>query len=624
MAMPVYTLAPNPHWVIIDNFSKLPNGAAIYTYRSLAPSQFKPAFEDAAGMIPYGQPITGFGNGTMPPIFWEFDPNNPNETYYIRVYDSANPTTQNFLWDFDGLSGASGSGGGVIVTNNDIENLVVNGAFYRNIGTQATLSSMLTLAPSNNAGYVSNPANGNGPTGPDIVFAKSNTTATDTITFPLFSPVGIQSLVPDVTPVNYFHYECTGAGTGETYKYVQFPICQNIQNLSGATVSVKIWARCNSGNTNLGLTFRQFFGDGGSPSPDNTLIVSGAPLPLTNNWQLFTFNAITLPSATIGGTLGKCGNDALFLQVTLPLSALTNIDFVKPSVYLGPVVPTIDFHSYDQIDALINTPRTGDIRTTINSFLPGWVQMNDGTIGNKDGGGDSNATARDNNDTFPLFNLIWSIFNSSPTLQALAPMFTSAGSPTTYGASAIADFTVYNQLSLTRNLGRVMAGALPVSVSQSFTSAANVLTVSSTASFITGAPVIVTGGSLPAGLAAGTTYYAIVLTLTTMSLATTPANAIAGSPVITFGAGSGTVTIPAHGLGSFLGEELHQLIQNELPSPITANINTQSGIQAGAGGPINPIGAGASSSVTLTLSGTPNQGHNTMQPTVFMNVFIKL
>src|SRR6266404_5291344 len=158
----VYTIAPNPHWVIIDNFSKLPDGAAIYTYSSLQPSTFKPAFQDPAGTIPYGQPIVGFGNGTMPPIFWKFDDSNPSDTYYIRVYDSADPTTQQFLWDFDGLSGSSGGGGGVITQVIDIENLVINNVFYRNIGNQAGSPSLpvtLTLAPSNNAGFVNDPNN---------------------------------------------------------------------------------------------------------------------------------------------------------------------------------------------------------------------------------------------------------------------------------------------------------------------------------------------------------------------------------------------------------------------------------------------------------------------------------
>src|SRR6185369_2907575 len=267
----VYTIQPNPHWVIIDNFSRLPNGAAIYTYSSLNPSVFKPAFQDEAGSVAYGQPIVGFGNGTMPPMFWEFDDTAPDDLYYIRVYDSDDPATQNFLWDFDGLSGATSGGGGVVTSNNDIQNLITNGEFYRNAGTITPVPVFSILAPSNNAGFVGNLADPNGPASPDIIFAKNNNTATDTISFPNVpdvDPPGIASLAPNPTPPQYFNYTCSGAGAAETYKYLQLPIGQGLQNFSGQTVSIKIFMRLNSGTNNVSLTLRQFFGNGGSPTAD--------------------------------------------------------------------------------------------------------------------------------------------------------------------------------------------------------------------------------------------------------------------------------------------------------------------------------------------------------------------
>lgn len=445
-----FSIAPNPHWVIIDNFSKLPNGAAIYTYSSLNPSQFKPAFQDAGGTIPYGQPITGFGNGTMPPIFWSFDSDNPDDTYYIRVYDSADPTVQNFLWDFDGISGSSGGGGGTVTTNNSIKNLISNGQFYRNAGTISPVSTFQVLAPSNNAGYVGNLADSSGPAAPDIIFAKNNTTSTDAISFPLFTPIGLSDLAPNPTPIQYFKYACTGAGSGETYKYLQLPIVQGLQNLSGATISIKIYARLNSGDDNVTLTLRQFFGNGGG-SPDVITPISGIA-DLDTTWQSFIFNSIVVPSIA-GKTLGSCGNDGLFLQINMPLSpALINFDCVLAAVYVSPSVSNVDFNTNDQTDSIISLPRTGDIRISLNSFFPfGWVTMNDGTIGSAA----SNATTRANLDTFPLFDLIWRTFQSS---QTLAPMLTSASAPVAYGASSFADFAANNQLTLTVQAGRVIAG----------------------------------------------------------------------------------------------------------------------------------------------------------------------
>lgn len=535
MATPVFTIEPNPHWVIIDNFSKLPDGAAIYTYRSLDPSTFKPAFQDAAGTIPYGQPIVGFGNGTMPPIFWEFDPNNPTDTYYIRVYDSADPTTQQFLWDFNGLSGGGGGGGGgTIITAYNIENLVVNNIFFRNIGNQAgspSLPTLITLAPSNNAGFVGNAGNASGSPAPDIIFAKNNTTSTDQLNFTSFTPLGIHALPGgQITPEIYVNYQCTGAGAGETYKYVQFPIYQGLEALSSQPVTVVIYARCNSGDTTLNLSWRLFFGDGGAPSAD-ILIPVGAPITLNNTWQVFTIPSVT-PDAT-GGTAGSCGNGGLFLQVNYPLSpSLTNIDFIKPAMYLGTIAPGVDFVSHDEIDAIVNSPRTGDVRVTLNNFMPyGWVPMNDGTIGDAA----SNSTTRANIDTFPLFSLIWNLFVGN---QALAPMFTAGAVPTAYGASAVADFTANRQISLTLEAGRVMAG-------------------------------------------------------------------VSGS----------------HLIGTTVGAETHTLVKSELPDPLTTTANNQN---AASGANFAAIASSGAPGTGVVANSGGNQPHSIMQPTVYMNVFIKL
>jgi len=620
----VYTIQPNPHWVIIDNFSRLPNGAAIYTYSSLNPSVFKPAFQDEAGSVAYGQPIVGFGNGTMPPMFWEFDDTAPDDLYYIRVYDSDDPATQNFLWDFDGLSGATSGGGGVVTSNNDIQNLITNGEFYRNAGTITPVPVFSILAPSNNAGFVGNLADPNGPASPDIIFAKNNNTATDTISFPNVpdvDPPGIASLAPNPTPPQYFNYTCSGAGAAETYKYLQLPIGQGLQNFSGQTVSIKIFMRLNSGTNNVSLTLRQFFGNGGSPTADFTTQVSGGPVGgLTNTWKSFIFDGIVVPSIATK-TLGTCGNDALFLQVNLPLSpSLIDIDIVLPQVFLVNVLsPTaIDFKTNDQIDSIISLPRTGDIRTSLNAFNPfGWVLMNDGTIGSSS----SNATARADKDTFPLFDLIWTTFQAR---QSVAPMYTAAGAPIAYGADSFTDFNANRQLSLTRNLGRVMAGAVPTAISQSFTNVGNIITVASTASIITGEHVLISG-TIPTPLVANTTYYAIILSNTTMSVASTQANAIAGTAInLTSNVAAGVVTaVPQHLIGSYIGEENHLQTIAEMPAHNHPGSTVDAGVGAGNTGFGENLFSGVThpANVASQGGGTP---FNVMQPTVFMNVFIKL
>ena len=143
------------------------------------------------------------------------------------------------------------------------------------------------------------------------------------------------------------------------------------------------------------------------------------------------------------------------------------------------------------------------------------------------------------------------------------------------------------------------------------------------------------------GVAAATTISNIVGTTITMS-----ANATATGPsavrFFAWGAGDGSTTfnVPQlqgyttagsngtlfaneNGVGLSGGEATHQLVQNELPSPITGSINSQSGIQAGGGGPIFPFGAGANSNVTITLDGTPNTPHNNIQPTKLVKKVIR-
>ena len=78
---------------------------------------------------------------------------------------------------------------------------------------------------------------------------------------------------------------------------------------------------------------------------------------------------------------------------------------------------------------------------------------------------------------------------------------------------------------------------------------ANTLTLASTTNFQTGIPVTVSStATLPTGLSTGTTYFVINKTSTTLQLATSQANAYAGTNIsITAGSGSGTFTITVSG-----------------------------------------------------------------------------
>lgn len=612
-----HSLAANPHWVVVDNFSNLPNGAVIYTYHSLNPSLYKPAFQDPGGTIPFTQPIAGLGNGTFPPIYWEFDDADPTDLYYIEVWDKVNNPGSGavMLWNFSGLTGSgTGGGGGNITTNNDVENLVVNGQFFRNVGTQTgapSIATTITLAPSNNAGFVGT-ANGanDGPVLPDIIFAKADQSASDSLNFTDF-PQGSNALTPNPTPEQFVNYTCTVAGS-EAYKYIQFPIVKGLQNLSNVNVSLKMHNRYHSGDTNITLQWRQFCGNGNNgPSGDVITPIGALNFGVVpNTWTVSQFTSVNIPSIA-ALTIGNLKNDALFLQIKIPASVLINFDFILPSVYVGTVTSDTDFHTLDEVDAIVNSPRTGDIRTSINSFSPyGWVPANDGTIGSAA----SAATTRANVDTFPLYKLIWESMS-----QAFAPVTGGRG------ATAIADFTGNKPMALTRNLGRVMAGALPVAASQAFTRNVNDLDVTSSAGFYNGMAVTVSGGGLPTPLVAGTVYYAIIVSATKIALATTTANALAGTKLVLTGAGVGTIaSVYDETLGSYIGEERHLQAGNEVGSHAHA-FSTPFSDQAASrgGGGADTVTNFAAFNGTTSANAAP-VAMNIMQPTVFMNVFIKL
>ncbi len=423
-----YSLGFDPFWYIADLVGRPLAGGSMYTYRSLAKTTPKFIYQSASNNNPWPNPVIFDENGQQGPFYFAFDSATPEETYYIEVYDSSG----NLVWDLDNYiapgSGGGGSGGSVINSTN----LVVNGVFWRNTGDTANpiAATYTLLAPGCHAGLALTANNA----GPDIVFLKNNLSATDRIQFVNFTQ-GTQPLTGDVTPVQFFRYSCTGAGTGETQKCIQIPITAKIQNLTNIVVTVTLWARSSS-LSQIVLQWLQYLGDGVSVN---------APVPLgvqtlTASWTKYQFQ-VTVPDVT-AFTLGGCGNDGLFLQIQMPLSATCVVDLIEPSIFIGDKVPPNSFLVYDQIDGMLNVPRTGDIRPSYGLIPPGWVSMNDGSIGNTL----SLATNRANIDTFPLYNMLY-----TNVIDAWAPV--SGGR----SGTASTDFLANKRLTLTRQMGRAIA-----------------------------------------------------------------------------------------------------------------------------------------------------------------------
>jgi len=536
-----YLLAPIPKWVIMNNQGEAAGGAKLYTYRSLNKIQQKPVYQDAGGTIPYTNPILFDANGTQGPFYWQVDSTNLNETYYLEAYDS----DDNLLWTLDNYAPPGSGGGGNVTTYVPLKNYIGNNVFIEHIDDTGnpTNTTNLVIAPANHHGFTPdliNPVVGtNGVVGPDTRFVKNNTAATDQITFPTF-PLGSDPLIGDVTPIDYVRYQCTNSPTGETYKSFQFPICQKVNNLDNQAMTFTMWARVAVSAVTLTLYLRQYFGSGGSPSAE--VRTSVGTLPLTSTWTQFNLS-INVPN-TAGKTLGTCGDDALYLQLEMPLGTPCDVWFTKPCLFLGTINPTLTFDDYDQIDSIIQTPRTGDIKTSmLSSANKGWVAMNDGSIGSVA----SLSTTRANIDTFGLFKTIWDGVSNT-----FAPLQDSAGAPVGRGTSAVEDFNNNRRLILPRSLGRALAGA---------------------------------------------------------------------------GAGAGLTN---RVLGEFLGSENHTLTSGQMPTHHHFPTGTPDGgtpsfvVDNTSGGIALNTGGSTTSAQPTTGDEGGGEPHPIMQPTSFMNVFIKL
>ena len=444
-----YNLAPIPKWVILNNEGTAAGGAKLYTYRSLNKIEQKPVYQDPNGDIYWTNPIIFDLNGVQGPFYWEVDSDHLEETYYLEAYDAEN----NLLWTVDDYFPPSSGGGGGSTEYFPLVNYINNGVFMDNIFDSFNLAgtTYLVLAPSNHKGFTPSQLNpvvtAYGIVGPDIIFTKNNSNATDQISFPIFPlasfPINVDG---DVTPVHYCRYTCT-VPAPESFKNFQFPITQKVKNLSNQVVTFKIWAAVTATPVTISVYSLQYFGSGANASAP--LQYHAGDIPLTTTWTPY-YVSFTIPDVS-DFSLGTPGlqtdDDALFIQLGMPLDTACDVLFTKAALYLGNIEPPTEYETYDQISSVAYTFRTGDIKTSLNASAPrGWVPMNDGTIGNTGSG----ATLLAAPYTFQLYKTIW---------DAVSNTWAPISNPSGRGASAIADFLAGYTLKLPLSLGRALAGA---------------------------------------------------------------------------------------------------------------------------------------------------------------------
>lgn len=554
------------------------------------------------------------GNDVIP-FYYPYQENNQNvpEAYYVTVYsadENGNPSVLQFTRENFPFQPSNSSRGS---QNPTFRNYIINNVYWRNRGAvTVTNETDLVIAPSQHDGYV-----GNG----DIRFIKDITGATDNIQFTLMST----TLENDITPEYYLNFNCSAPQVGEAVKCIQYPVSLHVRTLQNVEATLILHAQNVSGNSNntLQILIYQYLGSGVLSQPDPILEQT---ITLSNDWERYPIS-FTFPDVDGQNlVLGDGGDDALFIRIQYPLGVTCNINHTKPQLYLSDNVPDNDFDTYDQINTVICSPRTGDFRTSLNDFAPyGWVACTGGTIGSS-----SSNSSYANQYTWPLYSLLWNKFANIQSNGSLyLPILTSAGAASTYGATAIADFSANKQLALTKTLGYVMAGGsvlnTPVTVTRSGN---NLTTVSTFNTYFTGIPILLTTtGTLPAGLSTNTIYFCIYVNSTTIQVATTYANALAGTAIVLSDAGTGTHTVNTTMAGTYFGENFHTQTTAEMPAhthPPSSGQTNFATINSNQGQVPAPGGGTQFGFPNETGSTGDGNAFNIVQQSVFYNVFLKL
>lgn len=659
--------APMLQDYLVDKDTGLPLAAGVVTlYTNFTNMFLKPWYTQQGDSLPYTyvelpNPMVLSAVGTIQdtsgndviPFFYPYTQGDAPEfeSYFITVENSNGElqfTRANFPFVAKVNPPAS-----LVATN---ENLLINNCFWRNAAlttntpfnpnTTAFFNGKITINAKNLIYGTLAPSQHDGHIMPDILYFKDTMDSVETISFNTFSAPSTQTTFPDnvllpndITPELYFNLTCATMGT-ETVRYVQIPLQLHIKSLSGFAGGYFTIEAYNAAFSNAVITAAifQFTGTGAPIQP----VVSTQQIILGSGWNKSTIN-LPIPTAQTL-TTGVGGDDALYIQIGYPTQQVFNINIALPEFYLGSPPATNSFQTYDQVNAIASSPRTGDVRTSLNKFSPyGWVPANDGTIGSSL----STATTRNSNDTWLLYNLIYTSMSDD-----LAPVTGGRTAPGNTTAAAYTDFAANKAMALTKNLGRAMIGLPPlatvtydrtitptwnnsVTSNPAGTNYVGVFTITlstTTALLYPGSPIYLTG-TMPTGgnFVANKVYYAIPArdgTATQFQLATTYDLAIAGTAIQAGAAtDNGSNLVLNYALGGAFGQKAHKQIENELATHSHPGSVAHTETVPNAGGALLIFSQKAITGFDATLAIAPDglsYPFNVVPPSTYMNVFFKL
>ncbi len=621
---PQFMISPNLQEFFIDPDTNLPmTDGNVFYYSDISRSDLKPVYllSGTAGSYSYtalpnpvplsgaGTPMDGPNGNDIRVYYYPYNAQGGLELYYIVVKDS-NGNTKLVRQAWPNISNPDEDNGAFSY------NFIRNGSFSS--WSNGTVYSGVKTGSVSTTDYLVD----------DWIYKQDDTSQVINVSRGTFIP-GDDS-VPGNPPF-YLIYEDTSSGSGlGTFNYFQ-QYFTSVQTLNDKNVTAEIWLNQAAGAAgNFSLELIQYFGTGGSPSDEVSQTVILIPTMEVGEWTRYSGTAL-LPSI-FGKTIGTNGDDKLLVNLNMPLNQTAKVYICKARLEEGLIIAGSQEISNDDIARQTNTLslqanfKTGDVKPTIRAVSdPGWLLMDDTTIGNPSSGATHIAFSY-----FALFSLLW---NNIHDVQ-WAPIFTSAGVISTYGANALADWNANKRLSLTKTLGRVLASAGQAHVSTTFTVDAldDILFISDSSSFYTGVPVTVSStGTLPSPLIAGTTYYVVNLTSTTISLANTAAEAADFTLIDITTVGTGTLTITINYTnwlpGQYIGEENTSTTIGNMPKHNHPG-STTAIPESSTLGPGSSFVVGSNATVgTLTTTVAVQGGSlplNNIQPTTYLRTMIKL
>lgn len=296
-----YSLQPDPQWRFFTLTGEIASGCKMYTYQAANHAVAKTIYQDPDGDTPWPNPVVFDSTGASGPFYWADD-----EPYYIVIEDA----NGNVLWTEDDFP-TNAENFPVQETANGTN--YIQNAQFRLFPVQSYSSPVPSSISALAFGGWS--------------FSKTNTTATDTLSFQRF--ILGQTTVPN-NPVYYLNYACTGAGSGETTKDIIYTI-PDVGTFSNQEINLQLEGQ-SSTSSSIEILVNQHFGTGGSPSSDVTTSI--ATIALTPTFAGITPQVFTPPSVA-GKTLGTNGDDSFQLIFRMPLNTTCNVSLALPDLQMG-------------------------------------------------------------------------------------------------------------------------------------------------------------------------------------------------------------------------------------------------------------------------------------------------